>query len=169
MSKLESIVPPLELCKLIPAGEFEDSVLVWRDHSCLGYYVSERFAGETSDCRGEQKFDYAGNVDLVIMKATLPAPTLAEILAKLPEGVQMRMRTARNRERHFQIYHYSYETWTNYQPPPRSGCGCGSGGRTGDEQESRCLDKAAALRKRRGRDQGNQVGTKKRRKRNAEH
>ena len=37
-------VPPLELCKLIPAGEFEDSVLVWRDHSCLGYYVSERFA-----------------------------------------------------------------------------------------------------------------------------
>lgn len=44
-----------------------------------------------------------------------------------------------------------------YQPPPRSGCGYGSGGRTGDEQESRCLDKAAALRKRRGRDQGNQV------------
>lgn len=42
MRNLESIVPPLELCKLIPAGEFED--------------------GETSDCRGEQKFDYAGNV-----------------------------------------------------------------------------------------------------------
>lgn len=113
MSKLESIVPPLELCERIPAGEFEDSVLVWRDCSCRGYYVSERFAGETSDCRGEQKFDYVGNVGLVIMKATLPAPTLAEILAKLPEGVQMRMRTARNRERHFQIYHYSYETWTN--------------------------------------------------------
>lgn len=44
---------------------------------------------------------------------TFPAPTLAEILAELPEGVQMRMRTARNRERHFQIYHYSYEAWTN--------------------------------------------------------
>ena len=29
MSNLESIVPPLELCKQIPAGEFEDSVLVW--------------------------------------------------------------------------------------------------------------------------------------------
>ena len=29
MSKLESIVPPLELCKQIPAGEFEDSALVW--------------------------------------------------------------------------------------------------------------------------------------------
>nr|DAY66118.1 MAG TPA: hypothetical protein [Caudoviricetes sp.] len=87
MSKLESIVPPLELCKLIPAGEFEDSVLVWRDHSCLGYYVSERFAGETSDCRGEQKFDCVGNAGLIVMKATLPAPTLAEILAELPATI----------------------------------------------------------------------------------
>lgn len=87
MNKLESIVPPLELCKLIPAGEFEDSVLVWRDHSCLGYHVSERFAGETSDCRGEQKFDCVGNAGLIVMKATLPAPTLAEILAKIPAAI----------------------------------------------------------------------------------
>jgi hypothetical protein len=28
MSKLESLVPPLELCKLIPAGEFEDGCFV---------------------------------------------------------------------------------------------------------------------------------------------
>ena len=31
MSNLESIVPPLELCKQIPAGEFEDSALVWKE------------------------------------------------------------------------------------------------------------------------------------------
>lgn len=31
MSTLERIVPPLELCKQIPAGEFEDSALVWID------------------------------------------------------------------------------------------------------------------------------------------
>lgn len=31
MNKLENIVPPLELCKFIPAGEFEESALVWRD------------------------------------------------------------------------------------------------------------------------------------------
>lgn len=30
MSNLKSIVPPLELCKRIPAGEFEDSALVWK-------------------------------------------------------------------------------------------------------------------------------------------
>jgi hypothetical protein len=29
MSKLEELVPPLELCKLIPKGEFEDTALVW--------------------------------------------------------------------------------------------------------------------------------------------
>ena len=31
MSELKDIVPPLELCKLIPAGAFEDSALVWRE------------------------------------------------------------------------------------------------------------------------------------------
>lgn len=31
MSNFESIVPPLELCRMIPAGEFEDSVLTWRE------------------------------------------------------------------------------------------------------------------------------------------
>lgn len=29
MSELKNLVPPLELCKLIPQGEFEDSVFVW--------------------------------------------------------------------------------------------------------------------------------------------
>lgn len=32
MSNLKSIVPPLELCKRIPAGEFEDSAMVWDIH-----------------------------------------------------------------------------------------------------------------------------------------
>lgn len=31
MSKLENLVPSLELCKKIPAGEFTDTVLVWVD------------------------------------------------------------------------------------------------------------------------------------------
>lgn len=98
MSKLESIVPPLELCKQIPAGEFEESVLVWTAHGV-------RSIEELSRLEFCKKFADS--------ELTFPAPTLAEILAELPEGVQMRMRTARNRERHFQIYHYSYEAWTN--------------------------------------------------------
>lgn len=98
MSELKDIVPPLELCKQIPAGEFEESVLVWTEH---GVRSSEELS----------RLEFCKN--LTIRKLTFPAPTLAEILAELPEGVQMRMRTARNRERHFQIYHYSYEAWTN--------------------------------------------------------
>lgn len=88
-------------------GEFEDSVLVWDIH---GHGKFDKWHVEKRVNRSVRFGDYG------IMSpphADIPAPTLAEILAKLPEGVQMRMRTARNRERHFQIYHYSYETWTN--------------------------------------------------------
>lgn len=107
MSKLESIVPPLELCRRIPAGRFEESALVWDIH---GHGKFDKWHVEKRVNRSVRFGDYG------IMSpphADIPAPTLAEILAELPEGVQMRMRTARNRERHFQIYHYSYETWTN--------------------------------------------------------
>lgn len=107
MSELKDIVPPLELCEQIPGGEFEDSVLVWDIH---GHGKFDKWHVEKRVNRSVRFGDYG------IMSpphADIPAPTLAEILAKLPEGVQMRMRTARNRERHFQIYHYSYETWTN--------------------------------------------------------
>ena len=104
MSKLEDIVPPLELCKRIPAGAFEESVLVWR----------ERIGNISRDDR--VKIREPEDISYKVESAEVnyfPAPTLAEIMAKMPESVQMRMRTARNRERHFQIYHYSYETWTN--------------------------------------------------------
>lgn len=30
MSNLESLIPPLELCKQIPAGEFDDSAMASR-------------------------------------------------------------------------------------------------------------------------------------------
>ena len=37
MSNLKSIVPPVELCKQIPAGEFEDSALVWVYDDVVGF------------------------------------------------------------------------------------------------------------------------------------
>lgn len=105
MSKLEDIVPPLELCKQIPAGVFEESALVWDIHGKFDKWHVEK--------RVNRSVRFGEYGVMSPPHADIPAPTLAEILAKLPEGVQMRMRTARNRERHFQIYHYSYETWTN--------------------------------------------------------
>lgn len=42
--KLEELVPPLELCKLIPEGEFEDSALMWVEdvHPTLTPFVEPR-------------------------------------------------------------------------------------------------------------------------------
>jgi len=73
MSNLEDLVPPLELCKQIPDGDFEDSALVW----------------EVKDI---------GETALVMRAGTLPphlrfgrfktflypAPTLAELIAVIP-------------------------------------------------------------------------------------
>lgn len=67
MSNLESIVPPLELCKQIPAGEFEDSALVWEK--------SEKYFQATEIIDYEYKV-----VARDESKGGFPAPTLEEVL-----------------------------------------------------------------------------------------
>ena len=67
MSKVENIVPPLELCKRIPAGEFEDTALVW----C-------RVRGEDVVCPREHWVGVFG-------MSPVPAPTLEEILEAIRE------------------------------------------------------------------------------------
>ena len=71
MSKdLEKIVASLELCKLIPAGEFEDTALVWRyDRICGFICLVPGHPDETARLR------LAGFL--------YPAPTLAEIRREL--------------------------------------------------------------------------------------
>lgn len=62
MSNLESIVPPVELCKQIPAGEFEDSALVWvEDEDGIELVMPREVAQYEHD-------------------EMIPAPTLGEIL-----------------------------------------------------------------------------------------
>lgn len=78
MNGLEKMVPPLELCKLIPAGEFADSVLVWAwdeyiiDDPNPTYTVWER----------EQAIDYLGSDENCI-----PAPPLDELAQETPGGI----------------------------------------------------------------------------------
>ena len=69
---LESIVPSLADCKRIPEGAFTESALVYVHFgfSCQEYGVA---------CR-----DNCHHADVII-----PAPTLAEILAELPNGVHV--------------------------------------------------------------------------------
>lgn len=69
MSELKDIVPPLELCKQIPAGEFEKSVLVWR----------ERIGNISRDDR--VKVREPEDISYKVESAEVnyfPAPTLAE-------------------------------------------------------------------------------------------
>ena len=67
MSNLESIVPPVELCKQIPEGEFEDSALVWEK--------SEKYFQATEIINYEYKV-----VARDESKGGFPAPTLEEVL-----------------------------------------------------------------------------------------
>lgn len=67
MSKLEELVPPWELCKLIPEGEFEDSALIW-----INGNVIVRVA------------DIPNTFPPSMRKNIFPAPTLEEIMKELP-------------------------------------------------------------------------------------
>lgn len=73
MSKqgLEKIVASLELCKLIPAGEFEDSALVWMYRPALKGISDTLFM---VDMRVKAEY---------LKREMYPAPTLEEIWREL--------------------------------------------------------------------------------------
>ncbi|MBQ7404167.1 MAG: hypothetical protein IJW05_12110 [Lentisphaeria bacterium] len=71
--KLQDLVPPFELCKLIPEGEFADSY--------AAYFWDANGANITLDKRdGDAIWK-----DIVMA----PAPTLQEIMYDLPQGVEL--------------------------------------------------------------------------------
>lgn len=66
---LENLVPPIELCKRIPAGKFADSALVWN--------IRYGIPGDRTVNLIQRK-DYHNGGFIV------PAPTLQEIMLALP-------------------------------------------------------------------------------------
>ena len=62
MSRLENLIPPLELCKQIPAGEFEDSALAWYNF------------------HGVPILRWRDNLEKLDGVRPIPAPTLEEVL-----------------------------------------------------------------------------------------
>lgn len=70
--KLKDLVPPLELLKLIPEGEFEDSVFIWMEVE-----ASATMEKTWSLMQGTPYARQRPN-------RKIPAPTLQEILAALP-------------------------------------------------------------------------------------
>lgn len=87
MSKLESIVPPLELCKQIPEGEFEDSALVWVYDDVVGFLC--RTSGCEQIHKKEWQLEHNHPRKIAIRRKSgheiYPAPTLAEILESIGE------------------------------------------------------------------------------------
>jgi hypothetical protein len=75
--KLEELVPPLELCKLIPEGEFEDSALMWIEVEI------------PQEDKKEWRVANATKPILACHNPKHPAPTLQEILEDLPQGVEL--------------------------------------------------------------------------------
>ena len=86
MSKsLEKIVPSLEMCKLIPAGEFEDTALVWVYDDVVGFLC--RTSGCEQIHKKEWQLEHNHPRKIAIRRKCgqeiYPAPTLAEIWREL--------------------------------------------------------------------------------------
>jgi hypothetical protein len=65
---LNKLVPPLELCQKIPAGEFAESAFAWFHNGWFGgWHIEQRHLARAYSDNGE----------------TYPAPTLQEILEEL--------------------------------------------------------------------------------------
>ena len=82
MSRIEDLVPPLEMCSKIPVGKFEDSALVlifW--HKSPNTPVEIRTRCEVEN---DPEFDDLVEDQRIII---YPAPTLAEILEALPTRI----------------------------------------------------------------------------------
>lgn len=69
--KLKELVPPLELCKLIPKGEFEDTALVW-----VEVEIPQENKKEWRIVNRTMPIEFCHNLKY-------PAPTLQEIMARL--------------------------------------------------------------------------------------
>jgi hypothetical protein len=69
---VEDLVPPLELCQQIPAGEFADSAFVWTQETAAAkqWYVAHR--EDVEFCRK----------NLWNAPPVYPAPTLAEWVSR---------------------------------------------------------------------------------------
>lgn len=96
MKNLDDLVPPLDLCKRIPAGEFADSAFCWIDvgHTCV----------LPIDVIPPERHPFIELRRYTIQGDEIPAPTLAEILEKLPSHYKVRMKYSRDEKLVFSVF-----------------------------------------------------------------
>lgn len=76
MNNIQDLVPPLELCQKIPAGEFANSALYWA--GMIGLKITDVFPKECGNCK---------NFNIIAEEcAVCPAPTLEEIMLEIEKA-----------------------------------------------------------------------------------
>lgn len=93
--EIKELVPPLELCKLIPQGEFADSAFIWDKTTSIGFWDGEDKDGNQiggfgkiphTKYRLRQNYSERCRKHLKDQDITLdvfPAPTMQEIMASM--------------------------------------------------------------------------------------
>jgi hypothetical protein len=81
-TQLEDLVPPLELCKQIPAGEFDKCLFVWEEarDNATDNLIHEKVKHWIPSFELKRYFNSKENVVYLFY----PAPTLQEIMEKIP-------------------------------------------------------------------------------------
>lgn len=83
--KIENLVPPLELCKLIPAGEFQDSAFCWHYTDVVGFVCRTSGCEQISDKQWQIVNNHRRKIEIRRNhgEEIYPAPTLQEIMAEI--------------------------------------------------------------------------------------
>jgi len=100
MSEIEKLVPPLEMCKRIPEGEFADSALIWVDRWLIEKLfidgkevesICEVIERQVVFHKNKRDMDFHREIfklypATVYVRSVWPAPTLQEIMDDLLLG-----------------------------------------------------------------------------------
>lgn len=86
--KLEEIVPPVDLCKLIPAGHFEDCAFCWHYIDTVGFICRTTGCEQVQSKEWQITPNHRRKIEIRRKhgEEIYPAPTLQEILQELASG-----------------------------------------------------------------------------------
>lgn len=86
--ELEGLVPPLELCKLIPPGHFEQSAFCWHYTDVVGFVCRTSGCEEVQGKQWQIVNNHRRKIEIRRKhgEEIYPAPTLQEILQELASG-----------------------------------------------------------------------------------
>lgn len=91
--KIEELVADLELCKKIPAGEFEDCAFCWQLIESAGFVCRESGCEQVRETKWTVSPCHPRKIAIrrKMGEEIYPAPTLEEVLQKFPNHCRFRI------------------------------------------------------------------------------